>query len=292
MAQIRIGVSGWRYEPWRGVFYPEGLKHDDELAFISHQFSSIELNGSFYSLQRPKNFKDWHDQTAANFTFSVKGPRYISHIRRLKECEIPLANFFASGLFNLREKLGPILWQFPANFKFDAERLDAFLTLLPRSAAAAEALAAKYEARFAERIELSAAGLARLRYVMEVRNPSFACTEFIELLRHHNVGLVVSDSDGRWPVFEDITSDLMYIRLHGDEKLYASGYDQPAIERWSQRVAAWSRGAEPADARRVGGTSQSEPRDVFCYFDNDVKVMAPRDARALMQRLGLPMAPL
>ncbi len=291
MTQIRIGVSGWRYEPWRGVFYPEKLRQADELAYISHQLSSIELNGSFYSLQRPENYQQWHDQTAANFVFSVKGPQYISHIRRLRDCEVPLANFFASGLFNLRDKLGPILWQFPANFKFDAQRIASFLDLLPRTSSAAEQLAAKHEARFADRAELSAEGIGRLRYVMEVRHASFASDAFIDLLKEKDIGLVLSDSDGRWPVFEDITSDLMYIRLHGSEELYASGYDHAAIERWAQRIEAWSRGQEPEDARRQAGPAASMPRDVFCYFDNDAKVMAPHDARALMQRLGLPMAP-
>ena len=292
MTQIRIGVSGWRYEPWRGVFYPEKLRQADELAYISHQLSSIELNGSFYSLQRPENYQQWHDQTASNFVFSVKGPQYISHIRRLRDCEVPLANFFASGLFNLRDKLGPILWQFPANFKFEPERLRSFFDLLPRTSQAAERLAGKHEARFANRSELSAKGLARLRYVMEVRHDSFCNNQFIDLLKEKDIGLVLSDSDGRWPVFEDVTSDLMYLRLHGSEELYAAGYDQPAIERWAQRIKAWNSGQEPQDARRQAGPAPSRPRDVFCYFDNDAKVMAPRDARALMLRLGLPMAPV
>jgi uncharacterized protein YecE (DUF72 family) len=292
MVQIRIGVSGWRYEPWRGVFYPEKLRQADELAYMSHQLSSIELNGSFYSLQRPENYQQWHDQTATNFVFSVKGPQYISHIRRLRDCQVPLANFFASGLFNLRDKLGPILWQFPANFKFDPERLASFLDLLPRTSEAAEQLANQHEARFADRAELRAEAIGRLRYVMEVRNQSFASNEFIALLKEKDVGLVLSDSDGRWPVFEDVTSDLMYIRLHGSEQLYASGYDQPAIERWAKRIEAWSSGFEPADARRQAGPAPSMPRDVFCYFDNDAKAMAPRDARALMQRLALPMQPV
>ena len=292
MPHIRIGVSGWRYEPWRGVFYPEKLRQDDELSYISHQFSSIELNGSFYSLQRPKNFKDWHDATTSNFVFSVKGPRYISHIRRLRDSELPLANFFASGLFNLREKLGPILWQFPANFKFSPASLEQFFELLPRDAASAAQLAAKYETRFKDRVELDATGIGRLRYVMEVRNASFATAEFVKLLKKYDVGLVLSDSDGRWPVFEDLTADLMYIRLHGSEQLYASGYDDQAIEYWGKRIEAWSEGREPDDARRIEGAASPAPRDVFCYFDNDVKVMAPRDARRLMQRLGLPLEPL
>jgi uncharacterized protein YecE (DUF72 family) len=292
MPQIRIGVSGWRYEPWRGVFYPEKLRQDDELSYISHKFSSIELNGSFYSLQRPNNFKNWHDATTANFVFSVKGPRYISHIRRLRDCELPLANFFASGLFNLREKLGPILWQFPANFKFSPASLEQFFELLPRDESSAAKLAAKFESRFKDRVELDAAGIGRLRYVMEVRNASFATPEFVALLRKHQIGLVVSDSDGRWPVFEDLSSDLVYIRLHGSEELYASGYDETAIEYWGRRIESWASGHEPADARRIGDSGTPLLRDVFCYFDNDAKVMAPRDARRLMQRLGLPLEPV
>jgi len=290
--RIRIGVSGWRYPPWRGVFYPEDLKQDLELAYASRQLSTIELNGSFYSLQRPENYQAWADATPENFIFSVKGPRYISHILRLRDCEIALANFFASGVFRLAEKLGPVLWQFPANFSFDRERLVQFFKWLPRDGHAASALAQRYDKRFSGRVDLDGEHIARLRHVIEVRNASFATTEFVDLLRAADIGLVISDSDGRWPVFEDLTSDLVYIRLHGHEQLYASGYDDAAIARWGARISDWVKGAEPEDARRIGGAAPPASREVFCYFDNDAKVMAPRDARALMALLKLPMAPV
>lgn len=290
--QIRIGVSGWRYEPWRGVFYPKGLKQELELSFASHQLSTIELNGSFYALQRPTSYEAWYRATTQNFVFSVKGPRFITHILRLKNVESALANFLASGLFNLREKLGPILWQFPANYKFDPGRMAAFVSLLPNDPAAAKRLAGRHDERLVGRVALDASGVARVRHVVEVRNPSFATEEFLQMLRQSGVGLVVSDSDGGWPVFEDLTADLVYIRLHGSEALYASGYDDAALERWARRIECWSSGQEPADARRIGGASEARVRDVFCYFDNDLKVMAPRDARLLMQRLSLPMEPV
>jgi uncharacterized protein YecE (DUF72 family) len=289
--QIRIGVSGWRYPPWRGVFYPEDLKQDLELAYASRQLSTIELNGSFYSLQRPENYQNWTDATPKNFLFSVKGPRYITHILRLRDCEIAVANFFASGLFRLGDKLGPILWQFPANFSFDAARLAQFFAWLPRDGPSAAALAKRHDRRFDGRVSLGDNGIGRIRHVIEIRNASFATPEFVDLLRESDIGLVVSDSDGRWPVFEDVTSDLVYIRLHGHEALYASGYDAPAIERWGRRIGDWVAGREPADARRIASLAPSAPRDVFCYFDNDAKVMAPRDARALMKLLELPMEP-
>ena len=289
--QIRIGVSGWRYPPWRGVFYPEDLKQDLELAYASRQLSTIELNGSFYSLQRPENYQNWSDATPKNFLFSVKGPRYITHILRLRDCESALANFFASGPFRLGDKLGPLLWQFPANFSFDAARLAQFFEWLPRDGESALKLARRHDRRFDGRVSLDDNGIGRIRHVIEIRSPSFAKSEFVDLLRKWDIGLVVSDSDGRWPVFEDLTADLVYIRLHGHEELYASGYDAAAIEKWGKRITDWVQGREPSDARRICPAAPPAPRDVFCYFDNDAKVMAPRDARSLMTLLRLPMEP-
>ncbi len=226
--RARIGISGWRYEPWRKVFYPEGLAQHRELEYASRQLSSIEINGTFYSLQRPESFAAWHAATPAGFVFSVKAPRFITHMKKLADVEKPLANFFSSGLFNLKEKLGPILWQLPPNFRFDPDRLRAFFELLPRDTGAA-----------------------------------------LELAQEHRVALVVDDTAGKWSWIEEHTTDFMYLRLHGEEELYASGYTEEALDAWAAKVRAW---------RKAG--------DVYCYFDNDRKVHAPFDALKLRARLA------
>lgn len=288
-ASIRIGISGWRYEPWRGIFYPERLAQKHELAFASQAFPSIELNGSFYSLQTPGSYAKWHEATPRGFVFSVKGPRYITHIRRLKEIEAPLANFFASGVFNLRDKLGPFLWQFPPFFRYDEARFGNFLAQLPRDSAQALKIARGREPRMQGRSRLAIDRSRPLRHAIEVRHESFATESFIDLLRRHDVALVVADTAGKWPYMEDVTADFMYLRLHGDEELYASGYTEPALDRWVRRIRAWTEGEEPPDARKVtqGKARGDDARDVYCYFDNDIKVRAPFDADRLMQKLGI-----
>jgi uncharacterized protein YecE (DUF72 family) len=289
--RIRIGISGWRYAPWRGVFYPEGLAQRRELEYASRLLPTIEINGSFYSLQRPAFYAEWREATPEGFVFALKGPRYITHLRRLKEVQTPLANFFASGVFELREKLGPILWQFAPQMPFDAERFGAFFALLPRDTRAAAALAARHDQRVAGRASLDVDAAARpLRHAIEVRHPSFVDPAFVALLRRHRIALVVADTAGRWPLLEDLTADFVYLRLHGDKQLYASGYGNAALDAWAARIDAWSRGRQVADARLAApGTSapRRSRRDVYCYFDNDVKVHAPYDAVALARRLGL-----
>lgn len=285
---IRIGISGWRYEPWRRIFYPEGLARHRELEFAARAFRSIEINGSFYSLQAPASWRQWHDATPPGFVFSVKGPRYITHILRLRDIERPMANFFASGLFNLGGKLGPILWQFPPSLRYDPARIEAFLALLPRDTPAALRLARRRDARMHGRSVLRIDAHRPLRHAVEVRHESFVSPEFVAQLRHHGVALVVADTAGKWPFLEDVTADFMYLRLHGDKKLYASGYTDAALERWADRIRAWTRGREPRDGKRAGAaTRKRAPHDVYCYFDNDVKVRAPFDADRLMQLLGI-----
>ncbi len=286
---VRIGISGWRYEPWRGVFYPEGLRQRDELAFASRALPTIEINGSFYSLQAPSSWLAWHDATPAGFVFAVKGPRYITHMRRLVEVEAPLANFLASGVLALRDKLGPILWQFPPQLRFDAERFDAFFALLPRDTDAALACARGHDARLDGRAWLEPQPVRKLRHAVEIRHPSFVDPDFVALLRRHAIALVVADTAGRWPLFEDLTADFVYLRLHGDQELYASGYDAAALDRWAERIRSWRAGAQPSDARLASTEAAPERagRDVFCYFDNDVKVHAPYDAAALAARLDV-----
>ncbi|WP_418315540.1 DUF72 domain-containing protein [Piscinibacter sakaiensis] len=287
--QIQIGISGWRYPPWRGVFYPPKLAQRRELEFASRQVQTIEINGSFYSLQRPESFAEWREQTPANFVFAVKGSRYITHMKQLRDVEVALANFFASGIFELGNKLGPILWQFPPRMRFDAERFAAFFELLPRDTDAARTLARRHDERVDGRASLRSGRKRRLRHAVEIRHQSFVDPKFIALLRKHRIALVVADTAGRWPLLEDLTADFVYIRLHGDEELYASGYGEQALDRWAERIETWARGSQVDDARLASGKAAPKraKRDVFCYFDNDVKVHAPFDAKRLAARLGL-----
>jgi uncharacterized protein YecE (DUF72 family) len=293
MGEIRIGISGWRYAPWRGVFYPEELAQRRELEFAARAFPSIEINGSFYSLQRPQSYLQWYAETPADFVFSIKGGRYITHMLRLRGVEAALANFFASGILALREKTGPFLWQFPPNFQYDASLLDSFFDLLPRDSEQALALARKHDARMTGRTCLEIDRKRRLRHAIEIRHESFLDERFVRLLRRHRIALVVADTAGKWPYREDVTADFMYLRLHGDTELYVSGYADAVLERWAARIHEWSEGREPVDAHRISSLPPRAraSRDVYCYFDNDAKVHAPFDARTLMSKLEVQWMP-
>jgi uncharacterized protein YecE (DUF72 family) len=285
---MRIGISGWTYAPWRGNFYPAGLPHADELSYASRQVDTIEINGTFYGLQRPASFARWYDETPEGFVFAVKGPRFITHIRRLREVETPLANFFASGVLRLEEKLGPLLWQFPPSFRFSTERLDHFFSLLPRDTEAAAALAERRSEWLAERASPRTASRRELRHAIEIRHQSFLDPAFVALLRRHQVALVFADSVA-WPYAEDVTADFVYLRLHGSEELYASGYSDEALDHFAARIKLWTEGYEPNDARRIAPEVEPAgqiPRDVYAYFDNDAKVRAPVDARSLRAKLA------
>jgi uncharacterized protein YecE (DUF72 family) len=291
MPDIRIGISGWTYAPWRGTFYPEDLPQKRELEYASRQINSIEINGSFYSLQTPKSYLAWYDATPADFVFSLKGGRYITHLRRLREIETPLANFLASGVLALREKLGPILWQFPPNFTFDPPRFEAFFKLLPHDTEEAAELASRHDPKLKPRAWAHTDRKRPLRHAIEVRHASFNVPAFIDLLRHYRIGLVVADTAGKWPFMEGVTADFVYVRLHGDEQIYVSGYTDEALDVWAAKVKSWSTGKEPADVKRVAPPmkgARRASRDVYVYFDNDVKVRAPVDAMGLARRLGLP----
>jgi uncharacterized protein YecE (DUF72 family) len=285
---VRIGISGWRYAPWRGVFYPDGLPQRAELAYASRQFRTIEINGSFYSLQRPEFYARWAAETPQGFVFSVKGPRYVTHMLRLRNVEAALANFFASGVANLGDKLGPILWQLPPTLRFDAERLDAFLDLLPCDTDQAATIARGRNEKVRGRARIAYGRNRPLRHALEVRHPSFVDPAFIALLRKHRIALVVADTAGKWPLAEDVTTDFVYVRLHGDKELYVSGYTPAALARWAARIRAWTTGGEPVDARRIDANRRPRrrKRDVYCYFDNDAKVKAPRDAQRLERLLA------
>jgi uncharacterized protein YecE (DUF72 family) len=288
--RIRIGISGWRYAPWRKVFYPPGLAQHRELHYASRRLPTIEINGTFYSLQRPECFGAWHDDTPDDFVFAVKGSRYLTHMLKLNNPARPLANFFASGIFRLAGKLGPFLWQLPPNFGFNAERLEAFFDMLPRDTESALRLARRHDERVRGRSCLRIDANRKLRHAIEVRHESFRDTAFVKLLRRHRIGLVVADTAGKWPLCEDVTADFVYIRLHGDTVLYTSGYSDAALRDWARRIRAWSRGSEPQDARKIApdlAPPRRKSRDVYCYFDNDAKVHAPFDARKLIQMLEL-----
>jgi uncharacterized protein YecE (DUF72 family) len=268
--RVRIGTSGWRYPPWRTVFYPKGLPQRRELEYLSRRVSSIEINGSFYSLQRPEYYRAWAAETPDDFVFAVKGARFVTHMKQLRDVRVPVANFLASGVLALGAKLGPVLWQLPPRMRFDAHRLGDFLALLPRTTAAAAALATEHDERLDGRAHTETDANRPLRHALEVRHESFRDPVLLALLAAHGVALVVADSAGTWPYLEETTADLVYVRLHGADELYASGYTPQALDAWAAKVRGW---------RDAG-------HDVFVYFDNDAKVHAPRDAIALAERIA------
>jgi len=285
---VRIGVSGWRYARWRGVFYPKGLAQSRELVYASRIFSTIEINGTFYRLQRPEFFDGWAAAAPGDFVFALKGSRFITHMKRLQDPEPALARFFASGPLQLGEKLGPIVWQLPPGFKFDASRLEAFFKVLPRDTHEALALAARAppvrDRRFGTPPRVP---LRPLRHAIEIRHESFRTPEFVELLRAHGVALCCADTVA-WPRLMDVSADFVYCRLHGSKVLYASGYGEKELRAWARRVVAWARGGEPEDAERVidRPARRRRARDVYVYFDNDAKVRAPFDAQRLAALVG------
>ena len=285
--RVRIGISGWRYAGWRGDFYPARLRQDDELSYASRHFDTIEINGTHYSLQRPEFFARWHDETPADFVFAVKASRFITHMKQLRDIEAPLANFFAQGVLRLAGKMGPFLWQFSPRFRFDAEKLDHFLGLLPRTIEAAAALAKQHDYRLTARAWTQAETRIQLRHAIEIRHPSFLGREFVAVLRRHNIALVFADTVD-WPYAEDVTADFLYLRLHGSEELYVSGYSDDALDGWAARIRSWSTGGEPNDAKLVDPDTRPprQPRDIYVYFDNDVKVRAPYDAQSLRRKLS------
>jgi uncharacterized protein YecE (DUF72 family) len=274
MAQARIGTSGWLYPPWRGVFYPPKMPHRLELQYISSHLNTVEINGTFYSLQRPSSFQKWFQETPDDFSFAVKGARFITHMKKLAGVETPLANFFASGVLALGPKLGPILWQLPPSLGFDAQRLTDFFALLPRSTGEAAWLARRHDERLENRSFTTAVTDQPIRHALEIRHKSFQTPAFAELLREHAVSLVVADTAGRWPLMRDVTADLVYVRLHGDVELYTSGYTDEALDRWAAEIRQWL----------------AAGLDVHVHFDNDVKVHAPYDAMRLAEKVAQPVA--
>ena len=287
MGDVRIGISGWTYPPWRGVFYPPDLPQKRELEFAASRLNSVEINGSFYSLQRPSSYRSWFEQTPHDFVFAVKGGRFITHMKKLAGVETPLANFFGSGVLALEHKLGPLLWQLPPMLGFDPGRLAAFFDQLPRTTAEAARLAERHDQRLQHGAITTTSVDRPLRHALEIRHGSYVTPTFVELLREHDVALVVADTAGKWPFLEDVTSSFVYVRLHGSQELYVSGYDDQGLDWWAARVRVWASGGSSPDAHTVGRPAAPRPdgRDVYVYFDNDVKVRAPFDAMGLTARL-------
>ncbi|GAA2052476.1 DUF72 domain-containing protein [Williamsia deligens] len=264
---VRVGTSGWVYPPWRGTFYPKGLVQRRELEYLSSTLNSVEINGTFYSLQKPDSFRRWAEQTPDDFAFSVKGPRFITHMKKLRDVDAPVANFFASGVLALGPKLGPVLWQLPPSMRFDPDRLGPFLDGLPRTTVAAAEIARHHDERLDGRDWFDVDADRPVRHAVEVRHATFESSRAVRLLRDAGVALVLADAAHLYPVMDEKTADFTYCRLHGDEKLYVSGYSAESLDKWA------------ATLRRHRG-------DIYAYFDNDVKVHAPFDARGLLDRLS------
>ena len=273
MDRFHVGVSGWRYPSWRGDFYPKGLPQRLELSYAAERMTSIVVNGSFYSLQRPSSYAAWRAAVPSTVDFAVKGGRFITHMKQLRDVETPLANFFASGVLALGDQLGPVLWQLPERLHYDPDRLAGFFELLPRSTRAAARLAERHDDKLDDDRALTTTEVDRpLRHALEPRHPSYDTDEARALLAEHDICMVVADSAGRWPQMHDATSDFRYVRLHGETELYASGYTDEALDRWAAQCRRWA----------------EEGHDVHVYFDNDAKGHAPHDAVRLLERLGKP----
>jgi uncharacterized protein YecE (DUF72 family) len=288
MGEVRIGVSGWSYKSWAGSFFPKDVPKKRHLEYLGRRFRSLEVNGTFYSLQRPETFARWYDAVPAEFVYALKGSRFITHNKKMGDARTPLANYFASGLLRLDEKLGPIVWQLPTGLRFNEARLADFLQLLPSDTQAAAGLAHNHDSRLSGRSWMRPAKKRPLRHALEVRDESFFVPALVRLLRKHAVALVVSDS-ADWARKEEITAGFMYLRLHGARQTYASRYTDSELDFWAERIEKWRGGDEPSDAERI--TERKPPRrksrDVFVFFDNDQQANAPRDALRLAERLGI-----
>jgi uncharacterized protein YecE (DUF72 family) len=282
-------VSGWTYEGWRGDFYPGKLPQKKELGHMSRMVNSIEINGTFYALQKPASYQNWYQEAPAGFRYAVKAPRYITHVRRLKEVEKPLANFLASGLLALGDKLGPILWQFPPNVMLKDNRFERFLALLPHDTARATAVARGHDAKVKEPFLVEPPQMGKVRHAFEFRHKSFLNADFLAMLRAHNVAFVFADSGVNSPYSEDVTADFVYIRLHGQDERYAlQGYTPEALEFWRERVKTWAAGRIPEGGPHIiAPPAPCAGRDVFCYFDSEAKETAPHHAVTLLKELGL-----
>jgi uncharacterized protein YecE (DUF72 family) len=260
---IRVGVGGWTYEPWRGTFYPEGLAQKRELEYASRKLTSIEINGTYYGSQKPESFAKWHAETPDDFVFALKGPRFTTNRRVLSEAGESIERFFSSGVMELKDKLGPINWQFMATKKFDPDDFAGFLKLLPKSV----------DGR-------------KIRHAVEVRHDSFRTPDFVALAREHGVAIIVA-ADSDFPQIADVTAPFVYARLMGTTEGEETGYSKDAIARWVKRAQAWASGDVPEGLETVAPhkSGKSEPHDVFLYVISGFKERNPAAAMALIDKL-------
>lgn len=259
---IRIGVGGWTFEPWRGAFYPEGLAQRRELEFASRKLTSIEINSTYYGSQKPESFAKWRNETPDDFIFAVKGPRFATHRRALAEAGESIDRFFASGVAELKEKLGPINWQFAPTKKFDPVDFAAFLELLPKSVD----------------------GRA-IRHAVEVRHESFKMKEFVALARSRNVAVVIT-GDSRYPQIADVTAPFVYARIMGTQETEPLGYSDERLDLWAERAKSWAKGGSPAGLETLAPLTGAVSRDVFLYVISGCKPRNPAAAMALIERIG------
>ncbi|HEY0236503.1 MAG TPA: DUF72 domain-containing protein [Afipia sp.] len=261
--KIHIGIGGWTFAPWRGVFYPEKLTQAKELNYAASKLTSIEINGTYYGSQKPESFRKWANEVPDGFVFSVKGPRFATNRRVLAEAGESIQRFYDSGVLELGDRLGPVLWQFAPTKKFDEADFGAFLELLPR----------KLEGR-------------ALRHVVEVRNESFKTPSFIALLRKFSVPVVYADH-ATYPAIADITADFVYARLQTGKDDIKTAYPPKQLDRWAERLKLWASGSEPDDLPRVDKTPvKKQPRDVFAYVIHEGKIRAPAGAMELIKRVA------
>jgi uncharacterized protein YecE (DUF72 family) len=260
---IRVGIGGWTFEPWRGVFYPKGLPHAQELKYAAERLTSIEVNGTFYSTQSPKTFRKWAGEAPDGFKFALKGPRYAVNRRVLAEAGESIKRFLHSGITELGDKLGPILWQFAPTKKFDEADFGKFLELLP------------------EKLDGHA-----LRHVVEVRHDSFCTPDFVALVRRFKTPVVFSEH-ATYPAIPDIASDFVYLRLQKGKDSVKTGYQPKALDAWAARLKSFAKGSVPADLPLIEKKNESpaKPRDVFAYVIHEGKIRAPAAAMALIERL-------
>jgi uncharacterized protein YecE (DUF72 family) len=267
VGHVRIGISGYDYKGWRGRFYPNDLAARHWLRYAASVFDTIELNGTFYSLKSPAVYRRWVTEVSRGFLFAVKGSRFITHNLKLRNARGALANFYASGVLALDRMTGPFLWQLPAMYRFERDRIAEFLSLLPRDSLGAAELAREHDHRLRRGALTEAPSRVRYRHAFEVRHPSYFDGEFAELLREYGVGFVIADTAGKFPYAETVTSRFVYVRLHGSRQLYTSDYTDSELAEWAARIERW----------------RSNGLDVYVYFDNDAKVHAPFDALRLRE---------
>ena len=261
---IRVGIGGWTFAPWRGTFYPKGLPHGQELEYASGHLTSIEINGTYYGTQKAESFIRWREETPEGFVFALKGPRFTTNRRLLAEAGASIERFFASGVIHLKEKLGPINWQFLPTKRCDLADFEAFLKLLPQS----------IEGR-------------TIRHVVEVRHEEFRTAEFVDLLRAYETGVVLTDKDA-FPHIPDVTAPFVYVRLQRASEDEESGYPAAALDLWASRASTWSKGKVPEGLEQISGPEKKPPksRDVFVYFINGFKPKAPAAAMVLIEKVS------